>query len=76
MADKRFTLIPLELFEDDQSEMIFYHNHTPERENETVKYNILKKNNAVVIFGMDKSTCPVLIRSVSRSTILFTSQLH
>ncbi len=43
MADKRFTLIPLELFEDDQSEMIFYHNHTP-KENETVKYNILKKN--------------------------------
>ena len=41
MADKRFTLIPLELFEDDQSEMIFYHNHTP-KENETVKYNILK----------------------------------
>ena len=59
MADKRFTLIPLELFEDDQSEMIFYHNHTP-KENETVKYNILKKNNAVVIFGMDKSTCQFL----------------
>ena len=55
MADKRFTLIPLELFEDDQSEMVFYHNHTP-KENETIKYNILKKNNAVVIFGMDKST--------------------
>ena len=59
MADKRFTLIPLELFEDDQSEMIFYHNHTL-KENETVKYNILKKNNAVVIFGMDKSTCQFL----------------
>lgn len=56
MADNRFTLVPLELFEDDQSEMIFYYNHTG-RENETVKYNILKKNNAVVIFGMDKSTC-------------------
>ena len=59
IADKRFTLIPLELFEDDQSEMVFYHNHTP-KENETVKYNILKKNNAVVIFGMDKSTCQFL----------------
>lgn len=43
--------------------MIFYHNHTP-KENETVKYNILKKNNAVVIFGMDKvlaSSYPISI---------------
>ena len=28
MADKRFTFIPLEFFEDEQTEIIFYHNHT------------------------------------------------
>lgn len=54
MADKRFTFIPLEFFEDEQTEIIFYHNH-PKRENETVLYNILHKNNTVVLFGMDKS---------------------
>lgn len=31
MADKRFTFIPLEFFEDEQTEIIFYHNH-PKRE--------------------------------------------
>lgn len=54
MAGKRFTILPLELFEDEQAELIFYHNHT-KRENETVLYNILKRNNVVVIFGIDKS---------------------
>ena len=51
MADKRFTFIPLEFFEDEQTEIIFYHNH-PKRENETVQYNILHKNSTVVLFGM------------------------
>lgn len=36
MADKRFTFIPLEFFEDEQTEIIFYHNH-PKRE--TKPYN-------------------------------------
>lgn len=54
MASKRFTLVPLEFFEDEQAELLFYHNH-PKRDNETVQYNILRKNNAVVLFGMDKS---------------------
>ena len=59
MADKRFTFIPLEFFEDEQTEIIFYHNH-PKRENETVQYNILHKNSTVVLFGMDKSVCSFL----------------
>lgn len=59
MADKRFTFIPLEFFEDEQAEVVFYHNH-PQRENELVQYNILPKNNIVVLFGMDKSTCSFL----------------
>ena len=59
MANKRFTFIPLEFFEDEQTEIIFYHNH-PKRENETVQYNILHKSSTVVLFGMDKSACSFL----------------
>ncbi|MEG1564315.1 MAG: DUF3822 family protein [Bacteroides sp.] len=55
ITGKRFTFVPLELFEDDQAETIFYYNH-PRREGETIQYNILKKHNLVVVFGMDKST--------------------
>lgn len=55
IASKRFTFIPLEFFEDEQAEIIFYHNH-PRQENEIVQYNILQKNNVVVLFGTDKST--------------------
>lgn len=54
ITSKRFTTVPLELFEDEQAEAFFYHNHTP-KENEVVLYNVLKKNNIVIIFGMDKS---------------------
>ena len=35
MANKRFTFIPLEFFEDEQTETVFYHNH-PKQDNEVV----------------------------------------
>ncbi|MDD3037069.1 DUF3822 family protein [Bacteroides sp.] len=54
MPSKRFTIVPLDFFDEEQSELLFYHNHT-KRENETIIYNILKKNNIVSIFGIDKS---------------------
>jgi hypothetical protein len=54
VVNKRIVTMPLELFEDEQTELIFYHNHTP-KENESVQYNILKKSSIVVLFGMDKS---------------------
>jgi hypothetical protein len=57
MAGKRFTFIPLEFFEDEQAETVFYHNHS-RQDNELVQYNILHKNNIVVLFGMDKSASP------------------
>ncbi len=59
MAGKRFTLMPLELFEDEQTELVFYHNH-PKRDNEQIHYNVLRKNNTVVLFSMDKSVCNFL----------------
>lgn len=55
MSSRRFTLMPLEYFEDEQAETVFYHNH-PKINNEEVRYNILRKNNVVVLFGIDKST--------------------
>ena len=60
MAGKRFTIAPLELFEEEQAELLFYHNHQ-KKENETVLYNILRKNNVAVIFGIDKSTQTFLL---------------
>ncbi len=54
LTGKRFTLVPLEYFEDDQAELIFYHNH-PRQPNETILYNILRRHNAVVLYSMDKS---------------------
>ena len=54
MASNRFTPVPSELFDDEQTETLFYHNH-PKKENETVLYNVLPRNNITIIFGMDKS---------------------
>ena len=54
VVTKKFTLIPFELFEDEQVETILYHSHT-RNENEIVLYNILKKANVVVAFAVDKS---------------------
>ena len=53
-AGKRFTFIPLDFFEDEQAELVFYHNHPP-RENEQVLYNILHASNVVILFGIDKT---------------------
>ena len=58
-ANKRYTFVPLALFDDEQAESIFYYNH-PRQENETVQYNILPKSDIVVIFAMDKSVCQCL----------------
>lgn len=54
MVSKRFTLLPLELFDDECIDSLFYYNHS-KNENEKVLYNIIKKCNAVVLFSLDKS---------------------
>lgn len=54
IANKRFTIVPLDFFEDEQAEILFYHNHS-HKDYETVRYNILKGSNTVVLFGIDKS---------------------
>ena len=52
VGSKRFTLLPLELFEDEQAEEQFHYNH-PRHDHEQVMYNILQRSNLVVIFGID-----------------------
>ncbi len=59
MSDKRFTFMPLEFFDEEAAETVFYHNH-PKRSNETVLYNIRPHNNLAILFGMDKSICHFL----------------
>jgi hypothetical protein len=54
IVDRRFTLLPLEFFEDEQVQQLFYYNFS-RQDNEQVCYNILKNNNAVVLFGIDQT---------------------
>lgn len=54
MATRRYTLLPLDCFEEEQAEAVFYHNLL-RAEHERVCYNVLHTNNAVVLFGMDQS---------------------
>ncbi len=49
----RFTPVPLELFEDEQMDSLFYQNFSQE-DNEIVLCNILGKSNVVILFAMDK----------------------
>lgn len=51
---ERFTLMPLEHFEDEQAELFFNYNLSP-RDNEEVGYNILSASNVVILYGYDRS---------------------
>jgi hypothetical protein len=60
----RFTALPLNLFDEKQIESIFTYNHL-KRENETILYNILKKHNMALIFGMDENIHQFLTKQYS-----------
>ena len=51
----RYTTVPLELFEDEQMEMLFYQN-LPKQNNEIILCNVLGKSNVAVLFSIDKLT--------------------
>ena len=51
----RFTPVPLELFEDEQMDTVFYHNF-PKGNNEIVLCNVLGRSNVVILFAIDKHT--------------------
>lgn len=51
----RYTSVPLEVFEDEQMEMLFYQNLSKQN-NEIILCNILGKSNLVILFSIDKLT--------------------
>lgn len=71
MAGRRVTLMPLELFEDEQAETVFYYNFQ-RMENERVQYNILHQSNIVALFGMEGSACSFLTEQ--RPAVRFYAQ--
>lgn len=55
----RFTTVPLDLYEDEETENIFYQN-LPKQANELLLCNILGKNNLVILFSIDKLSYQLL----------------
>lgn len=51
----RFTTIPFDVYDDENSEKLFYYNQLPIN-NEIVLCNILGESNLTLLFGMDKYT--------------------
>jgi glutaredoxin-related protein len=54
IEDKRYVVVPIELFDDEQTEFLFYQN-LPECENETILCDMLQSMSLTVVFGIDKS---------------------
>ncbi|NDV81800.1 DUF3822 family protein [Bacteroides sp. 51] len=54
LVSKRFTLIPLELFAEDQVNTYFYYNFSL-KENEVILHDILSKNGTVILYALDRS---------------------
>ena len=54
IADKRFTLLPTDLFDENQIETTFYYNHS-KRKNEVVLFNKATNATPITLFGIDKS---------------------
>ncbi|MDL2213389.1 DUF3822 family protein, partial [Bacteroides sp. OttesenSCG-928-N06] len=74
-VDKRFTLVPLELFEEDQTQVVFNFNYS-KKENEEVCTNMLVNNSCAVLYGVDKSALALIKNqypdavSVSQTAVL------
>ena len=64
----RFTTIPFDLFEDESSETLFYHNFS-KIDNEIVLCNVLGKSNIALLFGMDKYAHQLLIEQFPKARI-------
>lgn len=56
VADRRFTLMPFDLFDENVLRSVFYHNHL-QQENEQVLYNLLRDDHVAILFGVDQSIC-------------------
>lgn len=60
IASRRWTVMPLELFEDEQAEAVLGYVHTVP-EHEEVSYNVLTSSNAVVVFALDRAMRDLLL---------------
>ncbi len=60
-AGNRYTSLPAECYDPEEKEIIFYHNH-PHRDNEIVFGNVLKREQIVFLFGMEKSAYYLLLQ--------------
>jgi glutaredoxin-related protein len=54
IEDTRYITVPMEVFDDEDIEILYYHN-LPQQENETILYNTLQSVNLAVIFSIDSS---------------------
>lgn len=72
LESTRFVTIPLELFNEADTEIFFYHNHT-KRENETVLYSKLKSPEVAIVYGFDTNAYHLLTAQFSE--ISFTIHL-
>ena len=72
LESTRFVTIPIELFNEVDAEVFFYHNHT-KRENETILYNKLKSPEVAVVYGFD--TNAYLLLAAQFPEISFTIPL-
>ena len=65
---QRVTPVPFDLFEDEQTEALFYQNFQP-RDNETILCKILGKSNIALLFGMDRHAHQLLCEQFPQSRI-------
>ncbi|MDY5814319.1 MAG: DUF3822 family protein [Bacteroides sp.] len=71
----RYTLVPLELFEDEQAELLFHHNFSPVA-GESVCYDIVRRVNVVCIYGMDRSLSTFLHETFPQASLHTQASAH
>ncbi|KAA6307618.1 hypothetical protein EZS27_040710, partial [termite gut metagenome] len=68
LAGSRFTIVPLNMFDEKQMESVFGYNYL-RKENEFVLYNTLKGNDVVLLFGIDKNVHQYLIEQYPQASV-------
>lgn len=71
----RYTLVPLELFEDEQAELLFHHNFAP-MAGESIGYDIVRRINVVCIYGIDRSLSTLLHDTFPQANIHIQASAH
>jgi len=69
LESTRYVTVPIELFNETDAEVFFYHNHT-KRENETVLYNKLKSPEVAVVYGLDTNAYHLLTAQFAQTSFI------